>query len=215
MTPDVANGLTLFNPFIQQEIRRKYMEPKNLSLEEKHYTHIGDNESNDDDIAIYFRFPRDKPFRNFSPGEVFKVPNDEYKKTSILRANSHVKELFPPYNLRDQNLIQYAEALENPENDRNKIIEELREIAPRINSNLMADFCLYLALYMKVDDPELWKIIEKSILEEINVMTFHDLCKINFAVTNINKVGNMFAHEHALEGEPGRKRTSRDLERAI
>ena len=159
-----AQDLLKYNPKVDQEFFRKFLQPRNMTLEEKHYTHVGDNEVVDEDQASFFRFPRTEPYRRITAGQLYKVPNDSYKQQNVERSKSFVNELFPPYNLKDEALINIAEELKNPEANREEIIEKIKEILPKINHNLMADFVLFLTFDAKIDDVMVWKVIENCII---------------------------------------------------
>ena len=160
-----ADELLKYNPHIDQEFRRKYFKNRNESLEDLHYPHIGDNNVLSEEFANAYRFPRTEPYRRIPAGHLYKVPNGEFKRNMIERSKSFVKELFPPYNLKDEALIKIQEQLKDKNANREEIIEYITDIIPRINHNLMADFVLFLTFDAKIDDPLVWRAIENGILE--------------------------------------------------
>ena len=108
-----AQELLQYSPHLDQEFKRKYMMERNPNPDEKYYTHIGDDQVVDEDFANFYRFPRTERYKRIPAGDLYRVPNDSFKTQMIERSKSFVKELFPPYNLKDGELMKIQEQLKD------------------------------------------------------------------------------------------------------
>ena len=95
----------------------------------------------------------------------------------ILRSKSFLKDLFKPFELRDENLINVIKKLDDKTGERQEIIKELKALIPRINFDLLPNLWLHLSIVSKERDVVLWKTIEKAVMEQLSLFTFHQLWK--------------------------------------
>lgn len=156
--------LANYNQEVIQEFERKYLQNRNIQPEDLHYTHVADNQVANEDQAPFFRFPRTEPYRRTPAGELYRVPSDSYKQINAERSKSFASELFPPYNLKEETLLQIQDQLKDPEADRDQIIHTLREIIPKLNYNLIPDLALFLAFDAQISDPQVWRLISESVV---------------------------------------------------
>lgn len=90
-----------------------------------------------------------------------RVPDGKFKQEMIIRGKPEVSELYPPFTLKDEALVKIAQRFTDPNNDEKELKEHLLQTIPKINYNLIAEFCLHLAFDAKYYEPMIWKTIEK------------------------------------------------------
>lgn len=86
---------------------------------------------------ILFRFPRTEEYKRISAGELYRVSHDEVQEELMTRSKSFVKDLFKPFELRDENIIKAIQKLDDKTANRDDAIKELRELIPKINFDLL------------------------------------------------------------------------------
>jgi hypothetical protein len=201
--------LVATNHKLQQEFDRKFLKPRNVSLEEKHYRFVGDNNVKDEEFANLFRFPRTEPFKRITGGELYRVPKDKVHDELVERSKAYLSELFKPYDLREENLIKIAERLRDENSDKEELINELIKIIPKLNYNLVANLAMHLAFDAKINDHTLWKTIQECVMREITLYSFHDLCKLQYATCYLSPKRTDAVFDEAIW-----ERVSHDMEKA-
>ena len=96
----------------------------------------------------------------------------------MTRSKSFVKDLFKPFELRDENIIKVIQKLDDKTANRDEAIKELRELIPKINFDLLPNLWMHLAVVSNERDVLTWKAIEAAVLEQLSLFTFHQLCKL-------------------------------------
>lgn len=142
-------------------------------------------------------------------GELYRVPNDELHQQTLKRGKAYISELFEPVNLKDETLMSIAEKFKDPECDREKAIEELREAIPHINFSLIADLCMFMTFEQNIEDHTCWKLIEEIVIDTLALYNFHDLCRIQYASSSVSRRSTSSELTELIE-----QRVLKDIEQA-
>ena len=201
MSTEIAYSLIDTNPSIQQMMERKYLKPRNLSFEEQNYKFYGDNNVVEEEFSDIFKFPRTSPYRRIEAGELYKVPKDKVSDEHIRRDKAFVSELFPPFDIKDSNLRVIAEQLKDETISQNEVLFKLKKLIPKLLHTQMVTLTQHLAFEAKVNDHATWKLIQEAVLDDINLYSFQDLCKIYRSVNSLKPKRTDPELDHAIQDQ--------------
>jgi hypothetical protein len=135
-----------------------------------------------------FQHPRGEPLRRSVGGDLFKMhkPKDHWE--TIRRSKSYMADdYFPPFALRDGGLNKLFESddwknnQDSPEYQTWK--ENLIELIPRLNFDMIVDLSLYLAFQAQLNDKYIWRAIEEAALANLHFFEVKHASQMQWAVT--------------------------------